>query len=464
MSDDNIVNFDEAKEAVTEKKKREPRAPKEVNWGGLNTLKKHFALIYGQEEVWDGMNRMMMSLGALRAAYTPDVVKMWLSSADCKQVPLRDVLFAPGQEVKPNQINLFNGLELKPMPGDCQPILDLLNYLCANVASPDGEVTVENMVHWITCWLALPLQKMGTKMRSALIFHGDQGAGKNLFFEAVRDIYGEYGIIVGQDQLDDKFNDWASRKLFVGGDEVLTRSELAHAKNKLKAMVTGKEIQINPKNRSMRTEANHMNIVFLSNELQPLQLEDGDRRHCVVFTPPALGKDFYDEIGRWLKHDNGHAKFLNYLLNYKITNFDEHSKPPMSQAKLDLIELSSRHSERFVLEWKQGLTPLPFVSCTTDQIFQAYKRWCAIEGERFPRSKLVFVREAIRKLGEVAAQSTTNVMVGYKRTTVKFWRIDSPDNPAPLEGETAAAFNKRCFDLFQTDLDGYLKERVSNDG
>lgn len=458
MSDkDNVIDL------VAEKKKREPRPPKEVDWAGLNTLKKHFALIYGQEEVWDGMNRMMMGLGALRAAFTPDVVKMWLNSADCRKVLLRDVLFAPGQTVKPNQINLFNGLELAPMAGDCKPILELLQYLCMDVASPDDAVTVDDMVRWITCWLALPLQKMGTKMRTALVFHGDEGAGKNLFFEAIRDIYGEYGIIVGQDQLDDKFNDWASRKLFVGGDEVLTRSELAHAKNKLKGMITGKEIQINPKNRAMRTEANHMNVVFLSNELQPIVLDNSDRRYCVVFTPPALGASFYKEVGDWLKHDNGHAKLLNYLLTYDVGDFNEHSKPPLSKAKRDLIDLSSRHSERFALEWQQGLTPLPFMTCMTDQIYRAYKRWCLIEGERFPRTKQVFVREALRKLGDVAQQSTTNIINYSKRSTVKFWRVNSQNNPPTFDGEPQSAHSKKCFDLFQVDLDGYLKERAGQD-
>ena len=49
--------------------------------------------------------------------------------------------------------------------------------------------------------------------------HGDEGSGKNFLFESVVMIYGKYGTVVGQDELDDKFNDWRSGKLFVVGDE-----------------------------------------------------------------------------------------------------------------------------------------------------------------------------------------------------------------------------------------------------
>ena len=91
-------------------------------------------------------------------------------------------------------------------------------------------------------------------MRTALIFHGPQGTGKNLFFEAIMAIYGEYGRIVGQAEIEDKFNDWASRKLFLIADEVVARQELYHVKNKLKSFVTGEWIRINPKNVAAHDE------------------------------------------------------------------------------------------------------------------------------------------------------------------------------------------------------------------
>jgi hypothetical protein len=116
-------------------------------------------------------------------------------------------------------------------------------------------------------------------MRSALVVHGGQGVGKNLFFEAVMRIYGEYGSVIDQAAVEDKFNDWASRKLFMVADEVVARAELWHLKNKLKGIVTGTLIRINSKNVTAWEESNHVNLVFLSNERQPVAVESDDRRY-----------------------------------------------------------------------------------------------------------------------------------------------------------------------------------------
>ena len=56
-------------------------------------------------------------------------------------------------------------------------------------------------------------------------------------------------------------------------------------KNWLKALITSTTVQINPKNLPRREERNHINIVFLSNEPQPLALDNSDRRYLVIYTP-----------------------------------------------------------------------------------------------------------------------------------------------------------------------------------
>ena len=448
------------------------KAKRNLNFGDLNVLKKYFALIYGSHDVWDGTNRMMMGIADLRLAYGRNCVNMWLESDECKKVKVKDVLFAPGVEVDEGQINLFAGFDIEPLEcneDDVRPMLNLLNYLCSSASAPDdvgGDSCSDDVAQWVLRWLAYPLQHVGAKMRTALVFHGDEGAGKNLFFDAMRDLYGEYGIVVGQDQLDDKFNDWASRRLFIVGDEVLTRSELVHHKNKLKGMITGKEIQISGKFRSVRTESNHMNVVFLSNELQPLSLDNTDRRYCVVFTPPAREKAFYSEVAGWLYKQDGLRKWMYYLMHcVDLADFDENTKPPMTQSKADLMDLSARSSERFVVHWLGGELDLPAWDCTTDQIYRAYLKWCVREGERFPRSKNVFCREAIRRAAGSVRRDEVNDEGGTRK--IRFWAVDTPEHlePAPeplMYGNTPAGRIRAMFRLFEDRLEKYLKDK-SND-
>ena len=145
-------------------------------------------------------------------------------------------------------------------------------------------------------------------------------------------IYGEYGRIVDQAAVEDKFNDWASRKLFLIADEVVARMELYHTKNKLKSLITGEWIRINPKNIGAYDERNHVNLVFLSNETQPLVLERDDRRYTVIWTPAKLTRDFYQEVLDEIRA-GGIAALHDYLLNIPLGDFGTGTEPPMTKAK-----------------------------------------------------------------------------------------------------------------------------------
>jgi putative DNA primase/helicase len=212
-------------------------------------------------------------------------------------------------------VNLFGGFELEPKVGDVTavPAAGALPHSRASENCDESDA----IFHWLMCWLAYPLQRPGAKLRTAVVMHGDEGAGKNFLFECVLEIYGRYGALVGQDELEDKFNDWRSGKCMVIGDEVSSRQELVHNKNRLKALITAPTVQINPKNLPRREERNHINIVFLSNELQPLALDNSDRRYLVVYTPRMRSATFY-ETPEEVADAGGVAALYAYLRAYPL--------------------------------------------------------------------------------------------------------------------------------------------------
>jgi putative DNA primase/helicase len=242
-------------------------------------------------------------------------------------------------------------------------------------------------------------------MKTALIFHGRQGTGKNLFFEVLMGIYGEYGRIVDQAAIEDKFNDWASRKLFLIADEVVARAELYHVKNKLKGIVTGEWIRINPKNVAAHDERNHCNLAFLSNETQPLILEQDDRRYTVIWTPDKLSETFYREVRAEIDA-GGQAALHQHLLDLDLGDFDEHTKPPMTRAKAELIDRSLDSVERFLREWQAGDVihdarqgPVPFCPCASSQLYRVYLDWCRRMGEPRPRPENQFSGDVQKRPG-----------------------------------------------------------------
>jgi putative DNA primase/helicase len=192
-----------------------------------------------------------------------------------------EIDFDPSESDPKVRCNLFGGWPIKPKAGTCDRILELLDYQC------DNESNWQEVRDYILNWMAYPLQHPGAKMRSAIVIHGPQGTGKNLLWEdVVGKIHGQYAMVINQDALEDKHNDWASKKTFIIADEVVSSTEKYHNKNKLKVMVSGAKIRINPKHVAGHEERNCMNMVFLSNERMPLVLEEDDRRHCVIWVPP----------------------------------------------------------------------------------------------------------------------------------------------------------------------------------
>jgi putative DNA primase/helicase len=309
---------------------------------------------------------------------------------------LDQVGFDPTGADRSVKLNTWQGWPMQPKEGCCDRLLELIEYLCSG--DPDQKAN-RAAYEWLLNWMAYPLQHPGAKMSSAVIMHGPQGTGKSTVFQTLARIYGDYSIVLNQRGLEDKFNsDWADSKLFILAEEVVTRAEMWHIKNELKELVTGEWIRINPKNVAAYRQRNQINIAYLSNEHQPLPLENDDRRHLVVYTPPALGEDFYDEVQLELER-GGTAAFYSFLLQRDLSAFHPKKRPPMTEAKGKLIAMSSPSELRFAHEWVAGDLALPVCPALTGDLYAAYLRWCRDNGEQRPRPSNQFFGAIERQPG-----------------------------------------------------------------
>jgi len=454
-----------------EGKKPKHKERPEGFWEVVDDLSDRFTLIYGTESCWDAQTSMLIKVPHMRLAFGKDPVNMWLSRPSRRMINLTDLVFEPGVEVGEHRVNMFHGLDLEPvpcMPADVDPMLMLLRHLCAQSAEHADEV--DEIVHWLLCWLALPLQKIGTKMATAVIMHGPQGSGKNLFFDAWRDLYGHYGKTIGQTEIEDKFNEWISCKLAFVANEVVSRQEMYHRKDSLKMIVTeGKDFPIRGMHTPTRWERNAANIVFLSNQRVPLALDDGDRRHTVIYTPLAADDELYRQVLAFLAA-GGLAKWLYYLQHYDVGDFHAHTKPPMTRDKQRLIQASWKAPARFAHEWMEGYLELPVRVCSGDQLYRAFQRWCTRSGERFPPNRDTFTEEVHRWAAETVER---DLVTGRrappcieckpvqhkdetgKRRSIRTW---IPQSCQPPDGTSMGAWAFESAASFQSDLDRFCRE------
>jgi putative DNA primase/helicase len=359
---------------------------------GEQELLKDFVLIYGTDLVWDCNRRRMVKLAALREVVGRERIKLWQESPYRRVA--EDVLFDPTEQCGPTMLNLYDGFKMAPAPvgqEGCRKILAHLGRLCGNR---------KDEYLFVLRWIAYPLQNPGAKMATSIVMFGAEGPGKSLVWEkVVKRIYGEYGVTIGQAQLESQFTGWQSRKLYALAEEVVSRQEMRHYKGLLKHLVTGETLQINEKMQSLREERNHLNFVFLSNSTVPLELDDGDRRYLVLYVDQVPPKEYFTELVHEIEN-GGVEAFYQYMLTLPMDGFNEHTKPPLNEEKQALIEGSLSPARYFLRVWQRGELDLPYGAAVAGDLYRAFCRWCERANE-FKRREREFYQEIQRDLVQV---------------------------------------------------------------
>jgi putative DNA primase/helicase len=219
-------------------------------------------------------------------------------------------------------------------------------------------------------------------MQTAVLMHSRvHGSGKSFFFDGVmRGVYGEYCKTFGQAELESQYNDWISQALFGVFEEVLSRSQRYSHTGTIKQMITGQKVRINQKYMQGWEESNHMNCVFLSNEVEPLPVEPSDRRLLVIWPEEKLLEQLQTGVDAELKA-GGAAAFYGWLMRVDTSGFGEHAKPPMTEAKQRLIDIGRPGWEVFFEDWKNSRTDAPYCSCRVIDLFQYYQSWARKRNE-----------------------------------------------------------------------------------
>jgi putative DNA primase/helicase len=409
-----------------------------------------YAVVYGTDQVLDTQLMIYMKSNAMRLAVGAEAYKVWFADPAKRVVLPSQIVFDPSEKCGIECINLFKGLSLQPVPGDCAELLGLLMHLISD--SSENDAKTAEILNYILDWMAYPLQFPGAKMATALVFHGPQGTGKNLFWEAYARIFGDYASVIGQAQLESKYNDWASGKLFLIGDEIVAPNEQAHQKNALKSLVTGETIQIEVKFQPLRSERNHANFVFLSNDNKPMALERDDRRHLVVYCPAKRTDGLYERVRASFECGAVEALYA-MLMKRDLGNFHTHTPPVMTRAKADLVELGLRPAEQFTHEWLSQEVDLPLHPCSTAQLYKAFKHWCRNTGERLPPHQRLFssaVAKYARDRLTTKKASPSPLDVG---STVTLWL---PAGTGPVDGVRWFDFARECIAAFESPLSRYL--------
>lgn len=366
-TDKKLVSIDQVKELEQVKR----LAAKKGGALKLDPIER-YVYIDGTKDVWDREKKRRIAEGAVKMAMGEEY-KWWLNSQDRRVVDVDHIVFDPTMTKDPNlYINTFEGLPLVPVRDDaaCENLRWLISFLCNHD---------EDALGWLTKWLAYPLQNMGAKMDTAVLMHSImEGSGKSLLFADIfGQLYGQYAATVGQTQLEGSFNAWQSRKLWAVFEEVVSRDQRYNQVGKIKHMITGKTVRMESKFINGWEEANHMNAVFLSNEIMPWPISEDDRRMLVMWPMQTLPVDRQKAIGRELS-SGGVAALYGWLLAVDLGDFNQRTRPPKTEARQRLVALSRTAWQTFLHLWQTGeLGRGLWGCCLATDLYALFIEWCS---------------------------------------------------------------------------------------
>jgi len=207
--------------------------------------------------------------------------------------------------------NIFEATNLWLLPKeeklpDLPPLISTLiaNILGMPFNSDDWDDSHLALFNHFINWLATFYQTRKTS-EIGWIFTGEKGTGKNVFYERVIwPIFGENQcILVGDEDLEDKYSSWQCNKLFVVFNELSQDAQTRHRmKDKIKTLVTESKVRV----RKMYSEADHdqrntFNLMIFTNEANPFKVEKNDRRFNVMAPEVKLEqyREFVDLGNNW---------------------------------------------------------------------------------------------------------------------------------------------------------------------
>ena len=227
-------------------------------------------------------------------------INLWTARAESPRV--RRIEYMPGEAsgVAGNDyLNVWKGMGVEPLDGDCSPILEHLN----NVLPPEE-------VSYVLDVMAYPLQHLGGKVHVCPVLEGAPGVGKSVVLELLYKVYGdENSRAIDNEQMQDKWSEFLHRVQFVGYEEAraataggrIGSSGAGEVMQKLKKLVTDPRIIIKQRHMDDRWVVNHANVMISTNYIDALKLDSGDRRFSVHRLKPALAwvPQFFG-MARWL--------------------------------------------------------------------------------------------------------------------------------------------------------------------
>jgi hypothetical protein len=229
-------------------------------------------------------------------------------------------VFKPSGTVAAGEYNLYRGMLVTP---DASGSYSMLSELIRDVWCQRDEQATSWVMEWLMHIVAHPGQRVGT----SIAIRGGYGDGKSIVFEKLLSaILGDMMLRVANHRMIlGDFNEAIIGKLVTVLEEAAFAGDKA-AFDKMKELITGEKVLINPKFKAPINVDNFSRLVVVSNHDHFLHIKQGDRRYTVLESSSDWqGTDKFEQLlDQW--SNGGAARFLHDALHHSFRRLDNEKK------------------------------------------------------------------------------------------------------------------------------------------
>lgn len=250
--------------------------------------------------------------------------RVWLESSCRGEV--QKLTFRPSGRVKKGEFNLFSGFPCEEVGAEIEggpdAILEMIERsLCGGDASKAG---------WLLDWMAHIIQKPEVKPTVVPVLIGRQGTGKGILADLIlKRLLGDlYAVAESSKQLMSQFNLHLSNKLLTFIDEATWRGN-KEEDGILKRLTGSPTLSVEEKFGLRYDIENYSRYLIASNNPEAVSVEAGNRRYVIIEAAEDLaGKSsFFGPIAEKIRHTDEMGKFMRFLRQRDIREFDPYSIP-----------------------------------------------------------------------------------------------------------------------------------------
>jgi hypothetical protein len=311
----------------------------------------------------------------------PDFCQLWVKDPYMRSYDRVDYIpyNMDNGECPLNVFNLFTGfsdhIHAKYDKKDTDDLLTPFYKLLSSVSEHNSDV-----INYNENWIAHIIQKPAEKVPTALVLTGNQGTGKNVFVNMIRNLIGEGNFYTTAD-LKSLFGNHASgmyHKLLVNADEV-NLANAAQYTERMKQAITQDDLNVNLKNVQEFTVKAPCRFIFTSNNPNPVRID----------VQRTMNSSDWDDMVNHFKKPEFISCLYDRLMSLEIDGFQWINGRPNTQARDLLYESSVPAHVNFLVDYietfhermpEYEMNPQVFEDVTRSDLYSRFQYWAKQNG------------------------------------------------------------------------------------